>query len=207
MMRLMVQSYGDCFNFIIPFFEKYPILGVKADKCFRTTLNWLKLSNSGDILKLMVPNYSWKTISGWSNYSGMVISHKMSENEMGYRGSKSANMAVKEQRVDGSWLLNKLAVPIRSLRCTLMDFERNYQVRILTKQLTSRTYSTLSNKLMVNPWFITGFSDAESSFAVQFNKNKKKELGKFNQFLLLSCILKIYIYWNKFKRFLKEKEQ
>jgi hypothetical protein len=30
MMRLMVQSYGDCFNFIIPFFEKYPILGVKA---------------------------------------------------------------------------------------------------------------------------------------------------------------------------------
>lgn len=32
----------------------------------------------------------------------MVTSHKMSENEMGYRGSKSAYKAVKEQRVDGS---------------------------------------------------------------------------------------------------------
>jgi hypothetical protein len=30
MMRLMVQSYKDCFNFIIPFFDKYPVLGDKA---------------------------------------------------------------------------------------------------------------------------------------------------------------------------------
>ena len=49
----------------------------------------LKLSNSGDILKLMRPNYIRKVISGWSNYSGKVILHKMSENEMDYRGSKS----------------------------------------------------------------------------------------------------------------------
>lgn len=48
-----------------------------------------KLSNSGDILKLKVPSSSWKTISGWSNYSGMVTSLKMSENEMDNRGSKS----------------------------------------------------------------------------------------------------------------------
>ena len=33
----------------------------------------------------------------------MVTSHKMNENEMGYRGSKSVNNTVKEQRVDGSW--------------------------------------------------------------------------------------------------------
>ena len=33
---------------------------------------------------------------------GMVISLEMMETEMGYRGSKSVNMAVKEQRVDGS---------------------------------------------------------------------------------------------------------
>ncbi len=38
----------------------------------------LKLSNSGDTLKLMVPNNNWKIISGWTNHSGMVTSHKMS---------------------------------------------------------------------------------------------------------------------------------
>jgi hypothetical protein len=55
----------------------------------------------------MIPNYIWKTISGWINYSCTVTSHKMSENEMGYRGSKSVvrkgTTTVKEQRVDGSW--------------------------------------------------------------------------------------------------------
>ena len=63
-----------------------------------------KLSNSGDPLKLMIPNYSWKTISGWINYSCKVISHKMSENKMGYRGSKSnfVTKFEKEQRVNGN---------------------------------------------------------------------------------------------------------
>jgi hypothetical protein len=65
----------------------------------------------------MIPSYIQKAYSGWSNYPCMVTSHKMSENEMVYRGSKSANKAVKEQRVDGSWFLVKKA---RSLRCTLM---------------------------------------------------------------------------------------
>jgi LAGLIDADG DNA endonuclease family protein/NADH-ubiquinone oxidoreductase (complex I) subunit 5/GIY-YIG catalytic domain-containing protein len=48
-----------------------------------------KLSNSGDILKLKVPSYSRKAISGWTNYSGTVTSLNMSENEMDNRGSKS----------------------------------------------------------------------------------------------------------------------
>jgi len=47
----------------------------------------------------------------------MVTSNMMNENEMGYRGSKSGIISVKEQRVDGSWFLAKIA---RSLRCTLM---------------------------------------------------------------------------------------
>jgi hypothetical protein len=47
-----------------------------------------KLSNSGDALKLLIPNYPLKRVSGWSNHSCMVISHKMIEKEMGYRGSK-----------------------------------------------------------------------------------------------------------------------
>ena len=87
----------------------------------------------------------------------MVTSQKMTENEMGYRGSKSGqsntamlDFLVKEQRVDGSWFL-KRAVPNRNLRCTLMDFERNYQVKIPAKQFISRMYSTLLNKTMLDP--------------------------------------------------------
>ena len=30
MMRIQVQSYKDCFKFIVPFFDKYPIIGKKA---------------------------------------------------------------------------------------------------------------------------------------------------------------------------------
>jgi hypothetical protein len=83
----------------------------------------------------MIPSYSRKAISGWSNYPGKVTSHKMKETEMGYRGSKSelkSNNSVKEQRVDGSWLIANTA---KSLRCTLKGFERNYQVKVLSKQL------------------------------------------------------------------------
>ena len=50
---------------------------------------WEKLPNSGDTLKLIIPNYNRKVLSGQSNYLGMVKSYKMSENEMGNRGSKS----------------------------------------------------------------------------------------------------------------------
>ncbi len=121
----------------------------------------------------MVPSYSRKAISGWINYSCMVTSQKMKETEMGYRGSKSGLLKrpVKEQRVDGSWLLNKLAVPVRSLRCTLMGFERNYQVKIPAKQLFNRTYSTILKEQTLNPWFLTGFADAESSFILSIFKN------------------------------------
>ena len=72
-------------------------------KCYGKTLLGCKLSNSGNALKLMIPSNIWKCISGWSNYSCKVTSHKMNENEMGYRGSKSdCNTSEKEQRVDGS---------------------------------------------------------------------------------------------------------
>ena len=63
----------------------------------------------------------------------------MKETEMGYRGSKSEIetqspkiISVKEQRVDGSCCINLNAM---HLRCTLMDFERNYPINILSKQL------------------------------------------------------------------------
>jgi len=65
----------------------------------------------------------------------MVISQKIDEKKMEYRGSKSdLNKSVKEQRVDGSWFLNKIAVPNRNLRFTLMGLERGYLVKIPSKQ-------------------------------------------------------------------------
>jgi hypothetical protein len=79
---------------------------------FWKLLKWGEPSNSGDTLKFLIPSSSWKTICGWSNYSGMVTSQKMMETEMGYRGSKSIvdndhkspkSVIVKEQRVDGGW--------------------------------------------------------------------------------------------------------
>lgn len=53
------------------------------------SLLWEKLSNSGNFLKFMIPSYILNFISGWINYLGMVISHKMIEREIEYRGSKS----------------------------------------------------------------------------------------------------------------------
>src|SRR5579859_2563875 len=64
----------------------------------------------------------------------------MIEREMGDRGSKSKLSLnrptshklnfVKEQRVDGSLcLINK------HIRCILMGFERNYQIKILSNQI------------------------------------------------------------------------
>ena len=53
------------------------------------SLLWAKLSNSGDTLKTIVPNYVRKKISGWTNNSCMVTSYRMIEKEMGNRGSKS----------------------------------------------------------------------------------------------------------------------
>jgi hypothetical protein len=102
----------------------------------------------------------------------MVTSQKMIENEMDYRGSKSdcienilTNLSnknwekenlkivsVKEQRVDGSYLgYKKKFFP--KLRYTLMGCESNYQIKIPSKQLSFRNYSTFIQPIPVNPWF------------------------------------------------------
>lgn len=76
-----------------------------------------KEANSGNTLKPFVLNQIWKYLSGWSNYSGIVISEWIEEMKIGYRGSKSntslkdpqANkigfVFVKEQRADASSVL------------------------------------------------------------------------------------------------------
>jgi hypothetical protein len=87
----------------------------------------------------------------------MVIRHKMSENEMGYRGSKSVffTNTVKEQRVDGSW--DFYTFIFKSLRCTLMSREICPPVKIPTKQLKTRLFTTLSSQSNVNTWFRRSF--------------------------------------------------
>ena len=105
----------------------------------------------------------------------------MIEKEMEYRGSKSdfKLKSVKEQRVDGSWFLVKTS---KSLRYTLKGFERNYQIKVLSKQFNrlncfSSCASVPVQKFNLNPWFVTGFSDAEASFGISIyldRRNKKR---------------------------------
>jgi hypothetical protein len=99
----------------------------------------LQLPNSGDALKLLIPSYIRKAICGWTNNSDKVITQKMSENEMGYRGSKSDLIYrfVKEQRVDGSYFSVSI---FDKLRCTLMDCESNYPVSSPSKLIILPTY-------------------------------------------------------------------
>jgi uncharacterized protein YfkK (UPF0435 family) len=151
-------------------FESYM---VPAD-WFGKSIAWAQLSNSGDALKIIIPSHDGNIMSGWSNYSGMVTSYDMNESEMGYCGSKSSALAlVKEQRVDGSYsLIDKL------LRCTLMVPVMVYQPEIPSNQNNiSDDLSVINkNKPKLNklePWFITGFVDAEGYFSIELYKDSK----------------------------------
>nr|UEV87054.1 hypothetical protein [Grifola frondosa] len=127
----------------------------------------------------MVPSYSRKAISGQNNYLGTVISQKIDENQMGNRGSKSKFVcktnSVKEQRVDGSWCIAKYKS--MRLRCTLMNFERISRIKIPSKQLNVRKFSTSNSSSNVNPWFFTGLIDAEGSFSIIVDRSKTHKSG------------------------------
>ena len=61
-----------------------------------------------------------------------------------------------------------------------MGFERNYQVKILSKQINvseSYNHAEGASSTDVNPWFISGLIDAEGSFSVIVDKNKTRKLG------------------------------
>ncbi len=179
---LIVSSLVHCYS--IGYMKSDPRGGVMGKRVYGD-----KLSNSGDILKLKVPNYSRKAISGWSNYSEMVTSLKMSENEMDDRGSKSTilnNIVVKEQRVDGNWYVKS---DLMYLRCTLGGSERNRgiklsfnmqqcwnsRVKIPSKQLDLKTFSTYNS--FVNPGLWSGLIDAEGSFSLIVTKDETRKLG------------------------------
>jgi len=96
---------------------------------------------------------------------------------MGNRGSKSDFIieSVKEQRVDGSWCIEKYNSV--HLRCTLMGFERNYQIKIPSKQLNVKKFSTFKYFSHVNPWFWSGLIDGEGSFSIIIDRNESRKLG------------------------------
>lgn len=95
----------------------------------------------------------------------MVISQEMSENEMGYRGSKSApNIVyypgtatinnnvlgvVKEQRLDGGCVEGSDITSM--LRYNLMGLERGYLVKILSDQISSINTRCYSTNRTLNP--------------------------------------------------------
>jgi len=102
---------------------------------------------------------------------------------MGNRVAKSGNLPVKVQRVDGSYTNNIV------LRCTLTGFERNYHAGVCSNLITqksayNRPYHTTTKlynslglvashsapKVNLNPWFVTGFTDAEGCFALAIRK-------------------------------------
>ena len=95
----------------------------------------VKQSNSWNILKLILPSFSWEIISGWANHSGKVTIYKISKNKIDNHGSKftiiKVNIVLKEQRVNDSWY----GINLPYLRYTLTGFERNYQIRILSNQI------------------------------------------------------------------------
>ena len=174
---------------------------------------WGKLPNSGEVLKLLISNLEKIFRGGWINNSCMVTSQKMAlrlyplgysndelyhsraaetqSRKMDNRGSKSNKsnvLFVKEQRVDGSWLLNTRFRRQRfnNLRCTLRGFERITLYGIpFNKILNKKLYSTINdsknliqklpkdqNMFSLNPWFLTGFTDGDGSFAVSITKKK-----------------------------------
>lgn len=97
---------------------------------------------------------------------------------MDYRGSKSDKIvrlrSVKEQRVDGS-----CTGPIPVLRCTLMGSERNYRVRIPSKQINKPRFSSTLPRVInrLDPFFITGLTDAEGCFTMSVFKKNGSRLG------------------------------
>jgi hypothetical protein len=165
------------------------------------SLTGYKQPNSGNPLKLRIPSHSRKAVGGWINYSCKVTSHKMKETEMGYRGSKSViceSIAVKEQRVYGSWWGILSSNNVSHLRCILTGFERNYQVKIPSNQIVIRyrCYSTTKCNSRLNikhnlnldpsgvlrlgrgpaeldPNFITGFTDGEGCFTLSITKSNQ----------------------------------
>ena len=58
-----------------------------------------------------------------------------------------------------------------------MGFERNYQIKVLSKQLNKTNFCTSAYAQVqltkLDPWFVTGFCDGEASFSVSIYIDKR----------------------------------
>ena len=75
--------------------EQFKIIEYPARWCRKLPIIWVKLLNSGNSLKLLIPNYVGNNLGGWTNYSCRVINQKIIEREVGNRGSKSSGLVYK----------------------------------------------------------------------------------------------------------------
>jgi len=112
----------------------------------------------------------------------------MSKNEMGNRGSKSvihstkqSSIIVKEQRVNGSWCGRGGTFLVRNSLNYRVIIPTNFN-HLTNKILRGRSYTFISSpclntNLKINPWFITGFSDAEACFTLSIIKNDQRKVG------------------------------
>lgn len=167
----------------------------------RTLLKWVykekNLSNSGDTLEFQVPNHKGNLVGGWSNDSCTVTSLETSEERKGgNRGTKSdlraspdgvSLISVKAQRVDGS--RTNLKSNGLVLRYTLKSFERNLVIKVLphlkinplryavTRGSPREAINYTTSVTHPDPWFVTGFTDAEGCFTVVLQKNSKAKNG------------------------------
>jgi hypothetical protein len=173
----------------------------------KSSLFGSKLPNSENTLELLVPSHNWKIVGGWTNYSGKVTSQKASEKNVGNCGSKSVESAiVKEQRVDGSWYGDIFSYLRYTLMGFERNYQvKNHSKLIIQRRLYSYHHNSkyepvkaqpeykisgftgcesfedlaLPNKhtQLNEPWFITGFADAEGCFLIIVRKAPKNNLG------------------------------
>ena len=54
---------------------------INPAKLFWEKAKWVQLSNSGNTLKFLIPNYDRKVISGWANCLCKVISQIINQKE------------------------------------------------------------------------------------------------------------------------------
>jgi hypothetical protein len=68
----------------------------------------------------------------------------------------------------------------KSLRCILTGFERNYPVKILSKQLNKLYFSTVSeSNNILNPYLVSGFVSGDDNFDAGIRKKTIKWVIKY----------------------------
>lgn len=75
----------------------------------------------------------------------------------------------------------------KTLRCTLTGFERNYQVKALSNLIIHKRFNSQGTNIKINanseiaqiiePWFLSGFTDAEGCFLIRVRKSQKNKIG------------------------------